>query len=313
MDYNYAIILVLIILIIGYYLYSTGTSSTNNNNDSTGTKSQNNSRPSTPVTCTGDQICVTTASCETPPSATTMFEFFFEFKNAYSWQQFSDILLDNNGTNCYHRMVIEDTSQKSIGSGILYQYFDPTICPDPTNPPWGSGALCSAQSSAGPYAMLICPSTYSPNNTSNTTINKYIGVVVNYYFSDKTLAYTKENVMNVNNVKNIVTNISDSNASTNSYAGVCDLTDWYTSITNTGDQDLVGVFTPGSKMPTVNGSPGIDPWTSDMPFVRGTTNGSVTSIYTNTGYPNGIPYGITILSYYLNSTSTIPPYDIVYL
>jgi len=208
-------------------------------------------------------------------------------------------------------MVIEDTSQKSIGSGILYQYFDPTICTNGT--PWGSGALCSPQSSAGPYAMLICPSTYSPNNTSNTTINKYIGVVVNYYFSDKTLAYTKENVMNVNNVKNIVTNISDSNASTNSYAGVCDLTDWYTSLTNTGDQDLVGVYAPNSTLPTVNGSKGIDPWTSDMPFVRGTTNGSVTSIYTNTGYPLGIPYGITILSYYLNSPSTIPPYDIVYL
>lgn len=289
MNYNYAIILVLIILIIVYYLYSAGISTSNNNNNST------NPGPSNPVTCTGNQICVTTNTCDTPPLATPMFEFLFEYKHGSTYQQFADVSLDDSGTNSNHLMVIEDTSQKTIGSGILYQYFI-TGC--------SGNSMCNATSKS-PYAMLICPSTYSAGNTNNTTINKYIGVVVNYTFVSSSLPYTKANVMNPNNTKIITQNITDPLATTSSFLGVCDLTSWYNSLTIAGHKDSVGVYVPNSTLPTINGKTAINPWISDMNII----NDSSDTIYNNTSF---IPYGVTVTSYLINSLSTSPPYNVLY-
>jgi len=298
MNYNYAIILVLIILIIGYYLYSSVTSAAaNRSNLASGNPggSPGGDPGNSPLVCTGTQICVTTNTCDTPPAATPMFEFLFEYKHGRTYQQFADVSLDDSGTNSNHLMVIEDTSQKSIGSGILYQYFNPSC---------SGNSMCNATSKS-PYAMLICPSTYSAGNTGNITINKYIGVVVNYTFVSSSLPYTKANVMNPNNKKIITQNITDPLATTSSFLGVCDLTSWYNSLTIAGHTDLVGVYVPNSTLPTINGKTAINPWISDMNII----NDSSDTIYNNT---TSVPYGVTVTSYLINSLSTSPPYNVLY-
>ena len=308
MDTYYAIILVLIILVIGYYMYSSGSSATNNNNPGGNGNPGGNPGPGPGPdpgpggnVCTGNQICMDVCGGSLNP--TSMFEFIFEYVHGGSYAVFDDVVQQPNSVNQNHFMIIEDTSKKSAGSGIIYQYFIPS---SPSIPFWGGSALWNITSASGvPYAMLICPSTYNAATNGNT-ISKYLGIVVNYSFNDSSIAYTKENVANPNNTKSILPTITgkQSGVTTSTYLGVCDLTPWFSSL-SAADQALVGVYSDAAtQVIRLNGAVCDNMTTSDINFVGDTSM----SVFRNVA-PNNHPYGVTIFSYTLNAqTFTPPPY-----
>lgn len=301
MDTYYAIILVLIILAIGYYMYSTGSPSNANNNNS-GTNNDDPAGPGTGPVCTGNQICM--ESCGGASTPTSMFEFIFEYKcincngcaNAGSYAVFDDVGQSDGGDNQNHFMTIEDTSKQSNGSGIIYQYFIPVG----SSQFFGGHATNIITSSSGsPYAMLICPSKLNP--TSNGSPSKYIGIVVNYTYSNSKLSYSRENVMNPANKKTIIPTISSGNGATvSSYLGSCDLTPWFTSL-SPADQALVGVFNSQISIRLDNNDVCDDMFTSEIDLIG---LGGTVNIFNAV---SGVPYGVSIFSYTLNSQAfTLP-------
>ena len=297
MNYNYAIILVLIILIIGYFMYSSGSPSptTGGTPGSTPGGTPGGTPGSTGAVCTNGQVCMTSCTTVTP---TNMYEFIFEYKYGGTLPVFADVYQDNSGTNANHFMIIEDTSKKSSGSGIIYQYF--LQSGGITAPFFGSNGVSQVTSgmSGAPFAMLICASTYGATQTN--PITGYIGVVVTYTFQDTTLSYTRDNVTNPNNIKIISQNITSSMATTSSYLGVCDLTNWYSNLSGT-DRELVGLYQISTPI-TVNNVAANDLSKTNFYIVNTGTNFNISDNKTNK-----IPYGISIFSYTLNSQIVTPP------
>lgn len=286
MDTITAIIIVMIIL-IGYYIYSKSASTANTNNN--GGSKGNSPTPNAP--CNVGQVCLQTCGSAIP---TNMYEFIFEYKCDYSYAVFDDVGQSEGGDNQVHFMTIEDTSKVTSGSGIIYQYFIPS-----NSSTFFGGSAAYGITSTSPYAMLICPSTY--NQTSPNSISKYVGIVVNYTFSNTSLSYTRENVMNPSNIKNISNNISNTHggATTSTYLGSCDLTPWYNNLSAT-DQKLVGTC-PSATFSSIRlGSDAcIDPSSQDITII-----GTKQTIFGNKG---SHPYGVSIFSYSLNSSIITPP------
>lgn len=289
METNHIIILsVVIILVILIILFFTYRSTVSN---------------FSAVQCNAGQICCTACF----PSPINVYNFIFTYVYGLTYQTFSDyqsgkdIVMDPLATNYYtngsnspsaagRTRVYYLTTDTSIGSGVIYQYQ-----PEPIS---GTENM---------YAILIYPTTVQGNNFIT-------GVTARYSFNDITLLYSQANVSNGNNLKLVYSNITDSNATTSSYLGVCDLTSWWNQLTQI-DRNNIG-FYKGNI--TINGTPGLDPTTNSLPLFDNTTLNilSVMQNMNNTGVNNGgakatywnAPYGALVTSFTVGTQSSSIPY-----